>query len=270
MIKLKSILEGVSTPTKTALQKIKPIAVANGGKAIEMLSNSLKNDFRTVMVVLPTSNIDKTISSLQSFQKSDEWYINAIGWFDDEAAKQLSKTSDSGLAKKLDFMYTYDEKKIHSLPYKKGLSTNTSGEFKSSKLGFIDLTPAYAGTPHDLSKTKYFYHITLQSNLDKIEKKGLVPKTRTDRTYPPRVYVFDNKQASNELMKILHMFKKPKDKVVVIQISGKLLKQAVPDIQFWYDPEASGGYYTDTAIPPIAFEKVLGVNEKGNTYELQN
>ena len=66
------------------------------------------------------------------------------------------------------------------------------------------------------------------------------------------------------------MFKKPKDKVVVIQISGKLLKQAVPDIQFWYDPEASGGYYTDTAIPPIAFEKVLGVNEKGNTYELQN
>lgn len=269
MIKLKDLLEGVSTSTKKALQKVKPIATANSGRVIEMLSNSLKNDFKTVTIVLPTKNIDKTINSLESFQKSDGWYIANIGWFEDEAAEKLIKTSDSGLAKKLDFMYTYDEKKIHNLPYKKGLSTNTVSEFKSAKLGFIELKPSYAGTPHDLSKTKFFYHITLQSKLDNIKKKGLIPKTRTDRTYPPRVFVFDNKQASNDLMKILHMFKKSKDKVVVIQMSGKLLYQAVPDIEFWYDPEASGGYYTDTVIPPTAFEKVLGVDEKGKTYDLQ-
>ena len=70
-------------------------------------------------------------------------------------------------------------------------------------------------------------------------------------------------------MEILHTYKKSKDKIVVIQISAKLLRQAVPDMEFWWDPEGSAGYFTDRVIPPTTFEKVLGVNEKGRTYDLQ-
>jgi len=269
MIKLKHLLEGVSIKSKNLIQKLKSNVASAGGKITEMPTNALKNDFRTVMIVLPTKNIDKFVSSLESFTKDGEWYISGLGWFGDSTADIINKTSDSALGKKLDDMITYSEGEIDSLPYKKGLSTNANAKFKSSKLGFIELKPAYAGEPYDLSKAKYFYHITLQSNLDKIKKKGLVPKTRTDRTYPPRVYVFDSKEASNRLMGILHIHKKSKDNIVVIQISAKLLRQAVPDMEFWWDPEGSMGFFTDKAIPPIAFEKVLGVDERGKTYDLQ-
>lgn len=251
-----------SAEPKKLLQLIKPI-LSGGGRAVEVRSStSFNRRYRSVIVVVPTSKLNQSISKLQSLADKNQWFLTEIGWYDNKVASKLLKVSDTEFDNEIEDILVFGKGGISVFPYKKGMTTSSKSGFKSAKYSFVRLDPSYPSDPYDKSRLKTLYHITTKSNFDKIMSQGLQPKVRTDRTYPPRVYLFDTKEATKQLIPLLHRGKKEGD-VLVIQMSAKSLKQAVPDIDFWLDPEPSAGYFTDKAIPPSAFTKVYVSGDKG-------
>ena len=258
MITLLEQIAATSTETSKLLSKLKAPVKSYNGYIGEYVPGSKIT--KSVMITVPTTKLDSFVKNVQSTLDDNAWYISAIGYISDRLSNRFAKMSDKAIAALVYNTQTFDEDGVKLYPYTKDMTTKSKPDFKKAKYSMIKIDPAYSDNPIDLSKVRNLYHITLRSNLNKIQSQGLTPKTRTDRTYPPRVYLFTDKWATEKLLPILHNKKKAKD-IVIVQISPKKLRQAVPDFAMWRDPEPSGGYFTNVAIPPDAFEKVYGVND---------
>ena len=261
MITLFDILQEIaasSTDTAKLISKLKAPVKSTKGYVSEYLPGSTMT--RTVMITVPTTKLDAFIKLIQSTLDDNTWFISAIGHVSNRLASKFSNMSDKAIATLVYDNITFAEDDVKLYPYVKGMSTKSKAGFKKSKYSIIEIDPAYGSDPIDLGKVRKLYHITLRSNLSKIQSQGLTPKTRTDRTYPPRVFLFTDKWATEKLLPILHNKEKAKN-IIVVQISPKKLRQMVPDFAMWRDPEPSGGYFTNVTIPPAAFEKVFGVND---------
>lgn len=259
MIKLKSLLEDISPVTfKKMEQKLKPVINTNKGRVSDHDRAGWGDDTYPIYILFPTGKLDKIVTDIENVASKDGWYIESIGWPSSDAAAILSKTSDSELADTLSDLISYNKFSKGTTPgewltYKKGVKTT----HPEADTGMIVINPPNSGIPYwkDISKVRTMYHITKKSHLKAIMSQGLIPKNRTDRTYPPRIYLFDGKSATDYLAKRGGGEHGNKDSIL-LHISPKKIMQANPETQFWMDEEPSGGIYTNSPIPVSAIKKV--------------
>jgi len=99
------------------------------------------------------------------------------------------------------------------------------------------------------------YHVTFEENLEKIEKLGLVPKSKSKIEYhKKRIYIMDDYDEAQNFADILE-YDYNRD-IAVLEINTKLLKR----IRLYYDPTYYVGtdniefnaFYTYDNIPPHA------------------
>lgn len=259
MIKLKSLLEDILPVTfKKMEQKLKPILNTNKGRVTFYDKMGWGDDTYPIYMLFPTGKLDKIITDIENVASKDGWYIESVGWPSSDSAAILSKTSDSELAGTLRNLIVRSEFSKGTIrgewnTYKEGVKT-THPELDT---GMIVINPPNSGVPYwrDINKVRTLYHITNKKYLKAIMSQGLIPKDRTDRTYPPRIYVFENKSSADLLAKKGGEEFGNKD-TVLLHISPKKVMQANPETQFWMDEESSGGMYTNSPIPADAIKKV--------------
>lgn len=101
------------------------------------------------------------------------------------------------------------------------------------------------------------YHIAPLRNWEKIQKIGLVPKSRSKKAYhPERVYVGKNEKHTLELATKFYETTGIKDWALL-----KIDTDLIPGdyLRLYYDPNYKYGYYTMNNIPPQAIEKIKNV-----------
>lgn len=101
------------------------------------------------------------------------------------------------------------------------------------------------------------YHVTPLRNWEKIQKIGLVPKSRSKRSYhPERVYL--GKDEKNTI-KLAPKFYQDTgiNKWVLLKINTDSINANY--LRLYYDPNFKYGYYTLNNIPPYAIEKVKDI-----------
>ena len=260
MIKLKPLIENISPVTfKKIEQKLKPVLNTNKGRVTYYDKMGWGDDIYPMVMLFPTGKLDKIVTDIENAASKDGWYIESIGWPGSDAAAILNKTPDSELRatlKDLVVRSKFDKGTTRGewLVYKKGVKTT----HPEADTGMIVINPPNSGRPYwrDINKVSTLYHITKKSYLKSIMSQGLVPKNRTDRTYPPRIYLFDEKSAANQLARRGGNDFGSEDNIL-LHISPKKVIQTNPEIQFWMDEEVSGGgFYTNSPIPASAIKKV--------------
>ena len=97
----------------------------------------------------------------------------------------------------------------------------------------------------DTSIPKFLYHITNKSFINKIQSRGLIPKTKSKQSYhPERIYFTKNetnmKSFSNMLIRFI-----PKEEQLILKIDTEGL-----DNTFYQDPNLSNAIYTHQNISP--------------------
>lgn len=97
------------------------------------------------------------------------------------------------------------------------------------------------------------YHATPKTNLDKIMKRGLIPKNSgIYGPYPNRIYFGTSKKTVSDLF-MYDEFRFKLQDAVFLEINLK----KVPNAKFYIDPESSG-IYTYDEIPPDAIKIYRG------------
>jgi hypothetical protein len=150
---------------------------------------------------------------------------------------------------------------------------NESGEKSLERGLWINITfqPNYT-LRYDLPRTP-MYHITPFSNVERILKRGLVPKAKKseNRTLPPKNYVFINKDSAEEIAEnwkiswaINDYYGMPNsdrgaEDFIILEIDPNNLPKG---IKFYKDPEFENKYgaiWTYSTIPPGAI-KILNID----------
>lgn len=113
---------------------------------------------------------------------------------------------------------------------------------------------------------EYFYHLTPSINDNKIQSRGLIPRSRNYRfKYPDRIYLFSNgnvkflKLVCKELIKPILLFGTEFEKNKVKQYSiYRIDFNKVENIKLYKDPNARGfdSYFTMDNIRPEWIEKI--------------
>ncbi len=104
---------------------------------------------------------------------------------------------------------------------------------------------------------KILYHITPTQNVDKILKIGLVPKSRSKRSYhPERVYLGKDEKNTIKLAPKFYQ-----DTGINKWVLLKINTDSIPAnyLRLYYDPNFKYGYYTLNNMPPQAIEKVKDI-----------
>jgi hypothetical protein len=104
----------------------------------------------------------------------------------------------------------------------------------------------------------FLYHVAPLKNWEKIQKIGLVPRSRSKKAFhPERVYLGKDEKNTSTLASIFSPIEGIKDwvllKIDTDKIPGEYLK-------LYIDPNFKYGYYTLNNIPPQAIEKIKEIN----------
>lgn len=102
------------------------------------------------------------------------------------------------------------------------------------------------------------YHITPLRNWEKIKKVGLVPKSRSKKSYhPDRVYLGKDE---THIIQLAPKFYQSTglDRWVLLKIDTEMIPGDY--LKLYYDPNFKYGYYTLNNIPPQAIEKIKDIN----------
>jgi hypothetical protein len=104
----------------------------------------------------------------------------------------------------------------------------------------------------------FLYHIAPLKNWEKIHSIGLVPKSRSKRSYhPERVYLGKDEKHTIDLASKFYQVTGTKEwvllKIDISMVPGDYLR-------LYYDPNFKHGYYTLNNIPPQAVEKIQTIN----------
>jgi len=101
------------------------------------------------------------------------------------------------------------------------------------------------------------YHVAPLRNWEKIQKIGLVPKSRSKRSYhPERVYLGKDEQNTIKLSPKFYQDTGLNEWVLL-----KINTDFIPGnyLRLYYDPNFKYGYYTLNNIPPHAIEKIKDI-----------
>jgi hypothetical protein len=106
----------------------------------------------------------------------------------------------------------------------------------------------------DNKKTKIppiLYHVTHERHIEKIKKIGLVPKSKSKKSFhSERIYLFKNKEMAEEIAK---EFSKLDYKFEHNYILLEIDSSKISGIKLHVDPNLKdGGFYTYDNIPPLA------------------
>jgi hypothetical protein len=94
-------------------------------------------------------------------------------------------------------------------------------------------------------KQRYLYHVTDMKYLNKIEDKGLSPRSKNKITkHPDRIYLAKNKRYANEISEMMGDFIPEEDQIML-----KIDMKGLP-IFLMQDGQYPGGVYTTHNIPP--------------------
>jgi hypothetical protein len=105
---------------------------------------------------------------------------------------------------------------------------------------------------------EYLYHVTPLSNWEKIKTIGLVPKSRSKRSFhPERVYLGKNEDTTIRLAPLFYQTT-GLNQWVLLKIDTSLIPGDY--FRLYYDPNFKYGYYTLNNIPPQAIEKIEKIN----------
>jgi len=105
---------------------------------------------------------------------------------------------------------------------------------------------------------EFLYHVSPLRSWEKIQKVGLVPKSRSKKAYhPERIYLGKDEKNTASLAPKFYQLEGVKDWVLL-----KINTNMVPGdyLKLYYDPNYEYGYYTLNNIPPQAIEKVKDIN----------
>jgi len=105
---------------------------------------------------------------------------------------------------------------------------------------------------------EFLYHVAPLRSWEKIQKIGLVPKSRSKKAYhPERVYLGKDEKNTSNLASKFYQSEGTKEWVLL-----KIDTNMVPGdyLRLYYDPNFKYGYYTLNNIPPQAIEKVKEIN----------
>jgi hypothetical protein len=105
---------------------------------------------------------------------------------------------------------------------------------------------------------EFLYYVAPLRSWEKIQKIGLVPKSRSKKAYhPERIYLGKDEKNTSDLAPKFYQFEGIKDWVLL-----KINTNMVPGdyLRLYYDPNFKYGYYTLNNIPPQAIEKIKEIN----------
>jgi hypothetical protein len=105
---------------------------------------------------------------------------------------------------------------------------------------------------------EFLYHVAPLKNWEKIEKIGLVPKSRSKKAFhPDRVYLGKDEKNTLSLAPKFYQITGIKEWVLL-----KIDTKSIPGDYFklYYDPNFKYGFYTLNNIPPYAIEKIKNIN----------
>lgn len=220
-----------------------------------------------VFFIFPIKEYKKLKPKFEAIVKKDNnFHIKDIGWL---TKSDIQNIKNSSLYEEGDKLYgtSYEYKEGEDYTKELQVGKTAPGGFANSGFAWIGIRASYPSKGYKIgkgTKFEFLFHITLLSNLKKVIRQGLQPKTREDRTYPPRVYLLTQEEAAKDFAKILH----GGAPTVIFAISSKKLVKLRPDILLWKDPEPGAhgstpyAYFTDVDIPPQAFTRVYGKDPK--------
>jgi hypothetical protein len=105
---------------------------------------------------------------------------------------------------------------------------------------------------------EFLYHIAPLKSWEKIKKIGLVPKSRSKRSFhPERVYLGKDEENTIKLAPKFYQ-ETGLNEWVVLRIDTNMIPGEY--LRLYYDPNFKHGYYTLNNIPPQAIEKVKEIN----------
>jgi hypothetical protein len=130
--------------------------------------------------------------------------------------------------------------------------------FQNSKINSIYLK-CEANFDQKVNKIpEVLYHVSPLRSWEKIQKIGLVPKSRSKKSYhPERVYLGKDEDNTIRLAPHFYQITGLKDWVLL-----KIDTTSIPQyFTLYYDPNYKDkGYYTMNNIPPYAIEKIKDIN----------
>ena len=106
----------------------------------------------------------------------------------------------------------------------------------------------------------FLYHLTSKNNLNKIKQQGLVPKSKSKKSYhPDRIYIVDEINSLKELLiHFLEIEGKKLSDYVVLKIDYNLTNKP----KIYNDPNFLNlGYYFTENIPPKAIVEIIEATE---------
>lgn len=112
----------------------------------------------------------------------------------------------------------------------------------------------------EASAPVFLYHLTLKSNLDKISKLGLIPKSMAKKSYhPDRIYIVDD---INSLKQLLSQFSEVNGKDVSDYAVLKIEYSLAGEPKIYNDPNfLNFGYYLVDNIRPEAIVSIADLED---------
>lgn len=133
-----------------------------------------------------------------------------------------------------------------------------SNDFDTSWIAFkLESKYDLEGNIHDYET---LYHISQCSSNPKIEKIGLVPKSKNKiLTHPPRIYLLDDDKYVGLLT--TQLMKRNPQKYCLWIVDFKGLVRENPSIRLFSDPNFKLGFYTLSNIPPkfLTYDGEIGL-----------
>ena len=169
--------------------------------------------------------------------KNEEWellqkLINNLGWF---IASYISYESG-----------------IRNVPFE-------SLDDLVKKNPYIVILEAKYDDEIGISTIDTVFHVSPEYNYKKIEKLGLVPKSKSKISYhPDRIYLAKKEKDAETLIDI---FKFNEDiSYTLYKIDLRAARQNDPGIRIFNDPNMSGAFYTLSNIPPQFLKPIKRIN----------
>ena len=196
------------------------IKTTNKGKTI----NILKTKFPNLEIENGTNSFGIKYTLGKNEFKNIISYINNLGWFPSFLITPIYKGK-------------YNEKNVDY--------NNSIIAFEAKYDIIVEKNPPFV------------YHISPLQNWEKIQKIGLVPKSRSKSSYhPERVYLAKTPKAAEDLGQSFYQRTGIKD-WVILEIDTDMVPGGY--LKLYYDPNYKHGYYTLNNIPPQAIEKIQDI-----------
>lgn len=176
-------------------------------------------------------DINSTIDCIESFM------VNMMGWFPSHMI--LINLHD----------------KENSLPYNRF--------FLKDKQDFLEKVVIIFESKFDIQLTevpKKLYHLTIQEFENKIQKQGLIPKSKSKLSFhPDRIYFTKHKLGCLSLINQMKFFYKSNNWLKIkSKINDKWLIYEIDttnlDLKIYCDPNYIGGFYVLNNIPPTSLK----------------